>query len=489
MIQRMDMVRTYCNIIGSRERDYMGNSLGMNMTREMTVFSGGAGLPYTEEVMRVSRDVFQLYGGKTEYDSGVFTSVMRSVAGLSFVCYGISQKQAVGRDSQFTQMFLIPREDVLDGAAYLQEVFGRNFVQEEAIHRTTRPTNEEVFSTTEHPRQEVKLLSEQRRKVLMHAAVLLCNGRKVLLVERDREYQKDYFRPLLRELFELIPAGHRYQIDVTTGRCPDDLDRLSSAQLIVTSQSLGGTLERPQLILEGDESSICFPNTRVWPSVALSQDGRNAFQPPAEKPDRTAETKEWTLQDNAQRDELSKHNEAATKTIQTDFAKLMECMDEEKSFWWKQPKWDKSISTFLQLRELHEGTYILGMESYNAEFCARLPALLSVQGGVEELVFDFMETKMSEEIRPKHLAYMRVRLKNFALKDEEFDALLKNYKNFDSVSKLIPQLAQQIDVLGMNSAGQVDSILKQVNALTNDFAECILPFRHAAASPIGEMQH
>ena len=96
------MVRAYCNIIGSRERDYMGNSLGLNVSREMTIFSGGAGLPYTEEVIRVSRDVFQLYGGKTAYTSGSFSSVMRSVAGQAFVCYGISQKQAVGRDSQFT---------------------------------------------------------------------------------------------------------------------------------------------------------------------------------------------------------------------------------------------------------------------------------------------------------------------------------------------------------------------------------------------------
>lgn len=483
------MVRAYCNIIGSREQDYMGNSLGVNVTREMTVFSGGAGLPYTEEVMRVSRDVFQLYGGKTEYTSGVFTSVMRSVAGISFVCYGISQKQAVGRDSQFTQMFIVPREDLLDGAVYLQEVFGRNFVQEEAIHRVTRPTNDEIFSLAEHPRREVKQLSEQRLKVLMHAVVLLCNGRKVLLVERDREYQKDYFRPLLRELFELIPAGHRYQIDVTTGRCQDDLDRLSSAQLIVTSQPFSGTAERPVLILEGDGATSSIPNTQVWPGVSLTQDGRNEFHPPADNPNKTSETKEWTQQENAQRDELSRHNEEATKTIQTDFAKLMECMDEDKSFWWKQPKWDKSISTFQQLRELHEGTYILGLGSYNAEFCARLPALLSVEGGVETLIFDFMETKMSEEIRPKHLAYMRVRLNRFNLSKEEFEAILMNHACYDKLKPLVPQVSRQVDELRMNLTDQVDSIIKRVIALTNDFAECILPFQSAAVNPIGETQN
>ncbi len=483
------MVRAYCNIIGSREQDYMGNSLGVNVTREMTVFSGGAGLPYTEEVMRVSRDVFQLYGGKTEYTSGVFTSVMRSVAGISFVCYGISQKQAVGRDSQFTQMFIVPREDLLDGAVYLQEVFGRNFVQEEAIHRATRPTNDEIFSLAEHPRREVKQLSEQRLKVLMHAVVLLCNGRKVLLVERDREYQKDYFRPLLRELFELIPAGHRYQIDVTTGRCQDDLDRLSSAQLIVTSQPFSGTAERPVLILEGDGATSSIPNTQVWPGISLTQDGRNEFHPPTDKPDKTSETKEWTQQYNAQRDELSRHNEEATKTIQTDFAKLMECMDEDKSFWWKQPKWDKSISTFMQLRELHEGTYILGMESYNAEFCARLPALLSVAGGVEELFFDFMETKMSEEIRPKHLAYMRVRLKNFALTDDEFEAMKANYNCYNKSVQLTPPFIWQVADQNTKMNKREDTLISRIQAKTSDFLGNIVQFHQSTANPIGETQN
>ncbi len=423
------MVRAYCNIIGSRERDYMGNSLGLNVTREMTVFSGGAGLPYTEEVIRASRDVFQLYGGKTAYTSGAFSSVMRSVAGQAFVCYGISQKQAVGRDSQFTQMYIVPREDLLDGTVYLQEVLGRNFIQEEAIHRLTRPTNDEIFATTVFPRREVNQLSEQRRRVLMHAVTLLCNGRKVLLVERDREYQKDFFRPLLRELFELIPDGHRYQIDVSTGRCMDDLERLSSAQLIVTSQPYGRTLERQQLILEDDEPTARIPNTRVWPSVTPTQDGINEFVPPADKPNVTPYTKEWSIQDNAQRDELSRHNEFATKTIQTDYAKLMECMDEEKSFWWKLPKYEKSIESFQQLREWHESTYILNMESYNAQFCARLPALLNLKDGVEELYFGLMQANIPEDIRNKHLAYIHFRLHNFALSDEAFAALVKKFED------------------------------------------------------------
>jgi hypothetical protein len=411
---------------------------------------------------------------------------MRSVAGQAFVCYGISQKQALGRDAQFTQMFIVPREDLLDGAVYLQEVFGRNFVQEEAIHRATRPANEEIFSSTEHPRREVKQLSERRLKVLMHAVVLLCNGKKVLLVERDREYQKDFFRPLLRELFELIPAGHRYQIDVTTGRCLDDIDRLSSAQLIVTSQPLSGTAERPQLILEDDESAVRVPNTRAWPGVSLTPDGRNEYLPPIDKQDKTAETKEWTQQENAQRDDLSRHNEEATKTIQTDFAKLMECMDEDKSFWWKQPKWDKSISTFMQLRELHEGTYILGMESYNAEFCARLPALLSVKGGVEELIFDFMETRMSEEIRPKHLAYMRVRLKNFALSDKEFEDIKTNYFSYNKVSPMIPRLTWLVGENNAKLSRQADSLISRMSVYTNDFVGTIAPLQLATINPMGE---
>lgn len=136
------------------------------------------------------------------------------------------------------------------------------------------------------------------------------------------------------------------------------------------------------------------------------------------------------MQDNAQRDELSRHNEFATKTIQTDYAKLMECMDEEKSFWWKLPKYEKSIASFQQLREWHESTYILNMESYNAQFCARLPALLKLEGGVEKLYFDLMEADIPEEIRKKHLAYIRVRLHNFALSDEAFAALAKKFEDY-----------------------------------------------------------
>ena len=447
----------------------MGNSLGMNVTREMTVFSGGAGLPYTEEVIRVSRDIFQLYGGKTAYTSGVFTSVMRSVAGQAFVCYGISQKQAVGRDAQFTQMFIVPREDLLDGKVYLQEVLGRNFVPEEAIHRATHPTSDEIFTTMDCPRREVNQLSEQRRKVLMHVAVLLCNGKKVLLVERNREYQKDFFRPLLRELFELIPDGHRYQIDVTTGRCLDDLDWLSSAQLIVTSQPYGGTLERQQLILEDGGLTVRIPDTRFWPSVMPTPDGRNEFAPPAEKPNITPYTKEWSIQDNAQRDELSRHNEFMTKTIQTDYVKLMECMDEEKSFWWKLPRFEKSIASFQQLREWHESTYILNMDSYNAQFCARLPALLKFEGGVEELYFDLMQTEITEDIRNKHLAYIRVRLHNFALSDEAFAALVKKFEDYKKSRKEIRELTTDIVTADSTFTQKVKAWIGDIRSLFRRF--------------------
>lgn len=483
------MVHSYCKIIGTREQDYTGKEFGQDISQEMTVFSGGAGLPYTEEIIRVSRDVFQLYGGKTAYSAGVFTSVMRSVAGQAFVCYGISQKQAVGRDAQFTQMFIVPREDLLDGTVYLQEVFDRNFVQEEAIHRAMRPTGEEIFSTTEHPRREVKLLSDQRRKVLMHAVVLLCNGRKVLLVERDREYQKDYFRPLLRELFELIPSGHRYQINVTTGRCLDDLDRLSSAQLVITNQPYGGTLERPQLLLEDDESTEHIPNTRVWPSVTITSDGRNEFVPPGEKPNMAAETKEWTSQDNAQRDDLSKHNELATKTIQTDFAKLMECMDEEKSFWWKLPKFEKSFSSFQQLREWHERTYILKLDSYNAQFCARIPMLLNLKYGVQELYFDLMQEIMPDDIRRKHLAYITYRLKKFALSDDAFGALETNYYNYDLSGKMVPQLSQLVVYRKSKHIELTNILISRIHAKTNDFVENIVQFHQSTVNLIAETQN
>ncbi|MEA4940084.1 MAG: hypothetical protein VB091_10915 [Christensenella sp.] len=483
------MVRAYCNIIGSRERDYVGNSLGLNVTREMTIFSGGAGLPYTEEVIRVSRDVFQLYGGKISYTSGAFSSVMRSVAGQAFVCYGISQKQAVGRDSQFTQIYIVPREDLLDGTVYIQEVLGRNFVQEEAVHRATRPTNEEIFATTSYSRSEVNQLSEQRRRVLMHAVTLLCNGRKVLLVERDRAYQNDFFRPLLRELYELIPDGHRYQIDVTTGRCLDDLDRLSSAQLIVTSQPYGGTLERQQLILEDDELTVRIPDTRFWPSVMPTPDGRNEFTPPAEKPNMTPYTKEWSIQDNAQRDELSRHNEFMTKTIQTDYVKLMECMDEEKSFWWKLPRFEKSIASFQQLREWHESTYILNMESYNAQFCARLPALLSLNGGVEELYFDLMQEKIPDDIRRRHLAYIRIRLHNFALSEADFEALEKNYRDCDQAWKLVLFFTRQIAEYTTKIISRVDTDISRIRAKTNDFIENIVQLHQSTANLIAETQN
>jgi hypothetical protein len=376
----------------------------------------------------------------------------------------------------------------LDGTVYIQEVLGRNFVQEEAVHRATRPTNEEIFATTSYPRSEVNQLSEQRRRVLMHAVTLLCNGRKVLLVERDRAYQNDFFRPLLRELYELIPDGHRYQIDVTTGRCLDDLDRLSSAQLIVTSQPYGGTLERQQLILEDDESILRTPDTRFWPSVMPTPDGRNEFAPPAEKPNMTPYTKEWSIQDNAQRDELSRHNEFATKTIQTDFAKLMECMDEEKSFWWKLPKYEKSITSFQQLREWHESTYILNMESYNAQFCARLPALLKFEGGVEELYFDLMQADISEDIRKKHSAYIRVRLHNFALSDQEFEDIKANYFNYDKMGQLVPSFIRQVAEYTTRLLNRVDTDISRIQAKTNDFLGNIAPLRRATANPMDEAQ-
>jgi hypothetical protein len=428
------MVRTYCKIIGTREQDYSGNVLGQGISQEMTVFSGGAGIQYTEDVIRAARDVFQLYGAKTSYPGGVFSSVMRSVAGQAFVCYGVSQKQMLGRESQFTQLFIAPREDLLDGNVFLQEVLNRNFVDEEAIHRAARPTVDEIFTETPHARCEVNQLSEQRQKVLMHAVVLLCNGRKVLLVERDKAYQRDYFRPLLRELFELVPAGHRYQIDVTTGRCADDLDRLGSSQLIVTNQPLGGTPERPQLCLDSSEEGIRIPNTRVWPGVVLSRDGRNEYKAPPDDPALPPHTKEWAAQSNDERDDLSKHDEFSTKTLQTEYSNLMECMDQNKSFWWKLPAWNKSIKTLTQLVEMHENTYILGKsQRYNAQFCERLPQLLDVEDGVEELYFDFRQTRMPEDVRKKYLAYVRIKLQNFALSDLEFKRIEDNYMNFENV--------------------------------------------------------
>lgn len=161
-------MRTYCKIIGTRERDYSGNAFGQGISQEMTVYSGGAGVPFTEDVIRASRDVFQMYGGKTSYGSGVFSSVMRSVAGQAFVCYGISQKQALGRDAQFTQLLITPREELLVGDAFRQEVLNHGLIGEEAIHRATRPEPEEVFQTNDYPRCEVKTLEKHRRDVLMH---------------------------------------------------------------------------------------------------------------------------------------------------------------------------------------------------------------------------------------------------------------------------------------------------------------------------------
>ena len=166
----------------------------------------------------------------------------------------------------------------------------------------------------------------------------------------------------------------------------------------------------------------------------------------------------------------------------------MECMDEDKSFWWKQSKWDKSISTFQQLRELHEGTYILGLESYNAEFCARLPALLSVEGGVEMLIFDFMETKISEEIRPKHLAYMRVRLNRFNLSKEEFEAILTNHSDYNKVSPMVPRLTWQIAEYTTKFTGQADTDISRIQAKTNDFVGTIAPLRWATVNPMDGAQ-
>lgn len=453
------MVRTYCKIIGTREKDYAEYDLGQGINQEMTVFSGGAGVPYTEEMIRASRDVFQLYGGKTAYATGVFSSVMRSVAGQAFVCYGISQKQALGRDAQFTQLFVVPREDLLNGEIFMQEVLGRNFVNEAMIHRATRPTAEEVFRVTEHPRREVNQLSEHRLKVLMHAVVLLCNGRKVLLVERDKEYQRDFFRPLLRELFELIPAAHRYQIDFTTGRCLDDLERLGSAQLVVSNQLLGGTPERPQLCLDDDENSVRIPNTRVWPSATLSQDGRNEFMPPVDDPSAQPQTKRWALGSRVFRDEFARVDVGMGKTLQTEFSELMDCMEEKKSFWWQSPKYNKSIHNFEELRQRHETNPLLvRSDSSNAMFCARLPELLALEDGVEELYFDFMQTSMPEDIRRKHKAYIEKRLRKFGLSDDAYTQIETNYKNYD-------QTLREVVALRAETARQREKRRSEANAL------------------------
>ncbi|MCE5187611.1 MAG: hypothetical protein LLF75_00270 [Eubacteriales bacterium] len=438
------MVRTYCKIIGTREQDYSGNTNRQGINQEMTVFSGGAGVPYTEDVIRAARDVFQLYGGRTAYSSGVFSSVMRTIAGQTFVCYGISQKQALGRESQFTQVFVVPREDLLDGDAYLQEVFGRNFVSEEMIHRSSQPMPEEIFTVSAYSRREVNRLSEQRLKVLMHAVVLLCNGKKVLLVERDKEYQKDFFRPLLRELFELIPAGHRYQINFTTGRCLDDIDRLDSAQLIVTNQAFTGTEERPQLCLDEREESR-KPNTRVWPGITLSKDGRNESVPSADDPSIMPQTYHWAMEQMAIRDELADYSKGMGKTLQTEFAELMDCMDEKKSYWWRFPKQNKSIRNFNELRARHESTPLLvRSERSNAEFCKRLPELLDLEDGVEELYFDFGRMIMPEDVRRKNLGYITVRLRKFGLSDEAFSRLQLGYADYEKSMQELQSLRKMV---------------------------------------------
>ncbi len=407
------MIRTYCKIIGTREQDYTGNRLAQGISQEMTVFSGGASVPYTEDVIRAARDVFQLYGAKTAYSNGVFSSVMRSVSGQAFVCYGISQKQALGRDAQFTQLFVTPREELLDGDAFRQEVLCHDLIGEEAIHRLARPSQDEVFRTQEYARYEVNGLDERRLKTLMRAATLLCSGKRVLLIERDETKRKDYFRPVLRELFELIPAGHRYQIDVTTGRGEDDIERLGSAQLIVTDQSFGNALDRQQLRLDMDEN------------ITL-----------------TSGEQRWSHLTNAERDKLSAYVGGSNITLQTEFTRLMDCMDDDKSFWWASDNWDNKFSSYEELFKRHESTPILGLPEINKQFCERLPRLMTMKGGYEDYYFDLRgNSHIPKESRDWCLGYLtRGKLRKFGLSDEEFSKIETNYANYDNTFREVQAL-------------------------------------------------
>lgn len=413
-----ERLQAYCKIIGTRERDYGGIPLTQGISREMTVFSGGAGLPYTEDVIRAARDVFQLYGDKVAYRSGVFSSVMRSVAGQAFVCYGISQKQAMGRDAQFTQLFIAPREALLNGDSFRSEVLNCELIEEEAIHRDQRPSPSEIFRTKERTRVEVNTLEQGRLYTLMRTASLLCTGKKVLLVERDEAYRKDYFRPLLRELFELIPAGHRYQIDVTTGRCEDDIERLSAAQLVVTDRPFANAAGR----------------------YILWTDAEKEISP-------TSGEARWARLTNAERDEFSGFVGGSNITLQTEYNRLMDCMDDEKSFWWQLSEYNGKFRTLEELLRRHESTPILGMPRINLQFCRRMPELLEEDGDFEDYYFQLgQDRNLTDEQKRWCFGYIeRGRLRKFGLDDGAFERIKENYMNFENVLKEMQAMNAKFD--------------------------------------------
>lgn len=425
------MARTYCKILGTRENDYTGNTFGQNISQEMTVFSGGAGLPYIDDVIRSSRAVFQLYGAKTSYSAGCFSSLMRSASGQFFVCYGISQKQSLGRDAQFTQWFVTPREELIGGDAFRQEVLCHNFISEEAVHRSTRPSPEEIFRFTDYTRCEVNQLNERRLRVLMRVAVLLCTGHRVLLVERDASYHVDYFRPVLRELYELIPAGHRYQIDVTTGRNEYDLERLGAAQLIVTDQQMNAP-DRQMLRTDMEEGIKLNSGEIRWANLT-----------------------------NAERDRLSEYVGGSNITMQTEFNRLMECMDDEKSFWWELPTYNKKFASLETLFKKHEATPILGMPEINQKFCERIPVLLNKpEVGFEGYYFELnLDQSISPASREWCLDYIQRKLRKFGLSDEEYKRIVTNYSNYTI-------LKRELQTISTALAEQTNQYKGRVNAVS-----------------------
>ncbi len=111
--------------------------------------------------------------------------------------------------------------------------------------------------------------------------------------------------------------------------------------------------------------------------------------------------------------------------------------------------------------------------SYNAQFCGRLPELLSLNGGVRELYFDFMEMKMTEELRRKYLAYVQKRLQNFALTEDEFRSLEEDYRNFKAAQSEIRSLKTALAEQTNHCKGCVNALSTLLQQIRSGIARAL----------------
>lgn len=412
-------IRTFCSIVGTREFDYNGNPAN---NQEMTVFNGMSGetIPYLNDYFQDAGGYFRLHGSKASYsvDAGCFTSKLISKRGKPVLLYGLSQMQARGRDIQFTECFASPREDLLEEDAFYRNVLCRRLIGEDVIHRHQRPDDSEIFALDDIPRVEFNTLPEERQRLYRRAADLLCCGKKVYLLERDPDYRRDAYRPVLRELFELIPARHRCEIGVATGRCPADM---------------GAEMDGIALIVTDSE-----------PTETQRGRHRLACGQTEEEPDATSLTR-WSKLSNAERDQYSELVAMPTVTMRDNYEQILSCMD----YSWKQDTALCGFTSIIELIEKHSMRPALRIPSINAEFCSRLPELIAPGKTLTDMYFDMgLARDATRKQKEAYAQYLEEPLQYLGLGEEKYRGIERDFEAFctgcDAAAAAVAELNAKI---------------------------------------------